>query len=289
MGVAVVGIVLALAVVGSIIGIAAAIVVQRRERKDLAELSEADRQRHAAILAAEGRLSAAVHAHEGEATAARKQHDAAVRRARKELAKARHPHVLLTAGSVQVTETTVSVNGHGHPLVEGITARIESTGDLHVYRASRSTLTRTVAGGVVAGPIGAVVGAGIKKGSTRTNDTRQLFLTVTGPGWQEVTQLNPDMGLEARQFAAAIQTTSGSSTLHGARYRARVAAAQRCLDATIADTARLEAADRDTGEVEEASRARRLLGEDPLQVMRRQRRQLEDRPSQSGPHPPTGS
>jgi hypothetical protein len=39
-------------------------------------------------------------------------------------------------------------------------------------------------------------------------DTRELYLTVTGPGFEVVKSINPDYGREAREFAALVNSKS---------------------------------------------------------------------------------
>lgn len=76
--------------------------------------------------------------------------------------------------------------------VQGATARVESVGDLQ----SRITATRLLTTGVFA--------FALKK----KKDSRELYLTVTGPGFEFVAEVDPKKGLEARQFAARINAAS---------------------------------------------------------------------------------
>ena len=84
--------------------------------------------------------------------------------------------------------------------VAGVTAVVESAGELQ----RRATLTRTVAGGLVFGPAGAVVGALFKK----KVDTRELYLLIDGERFAWAVKLNPKRGAAARRFAATVNTAA---------------------------------------------------------------------------------
>lgn len=97
-----------------------------------------------------------------------------------------------------------------HPIA-GVRATIETAGEL----GRRMSATRTVGGGLLLGPVGAVLGAVAKK----KTDDRQVFLLVEGPDFAWAVEVNLASGVgaksandrtvkKARTFAAAV-TTAG--------------------------------------------------------------------------------
>ena len=238
-----------------ILVVAAAVVVflllrSRKEKSDLELLSPEDQKRHADIVVADRAVKDT-----------QKAYDTAVKQAERVLAAARTPRTLTSAGPVIITETSIIVNGNARPLTPGITAQVDASGDIQKYATSRSTLTRIAAGGLIAGPAGMVVGGVAKKGKVHTNDTRQLYLIVTGPDWQEVVQLQPDLGTKARQFAATLYNVAPHAAEHLHQFQARVAQADQALRAAVGNRAPVEA----------AKQARSVLELDPLDELRKAR------------------
>jgi len=91
--------------------------------------------------------------------------------------------------------------------VAGVQAWVESAGDVD----RRLSLTRTAAGGVMLGPVGALLGAVAKK----KVDDRQMFVMVQGPdfGWAvevefetgiATTKVNQKRVRKAQELASAI-------------------------------------------------------------------------------------
>ncbi len=73
---------------------------------------------------------------------------------------------------------------------------------------SRRTLTRIAAGGVVAGPVGALAGAMLKKQTNVKVDSRELYLLIDGPDWAVLQRCNPRSATAVRRFAQAINQAS---------------------------------------------------------------------------------
>lgn len=165
-----------------------------------------------------------------------------VEMAAKDLAEAKSPRLLAQIGSVSLTETSLEVDGRFHLLSQGIHARLETNGTLHVYSD----------------------GSGI--------DTRELYLAIAGPTWQESVPLDPRSGAAARQFAAAVNTATHHARAYAAAFEARVNLAQDAHRLQIADKSALEA----------ARNARAVLELDPLVEMRAARKQ-ERRGGSDGP------
>jgi hypothetical protein len=114
--------------------------------------------------------------------------------------------------SVSLDRDTISyrerVRREHHP-VAGVTATVETAGDI----GRRLSATRTIGGGVLLGPFGAVLGAVAKK----KTDDRQLFLLIQGPdfAWAVDVELERGIGAskvnartikKAQKFAAAVNT-----------------------------------------------------------------------------------
>lgn len=94
---------------------------------------------------------------------------------------------------------TVSFKRESQP-VNGVQAVVETAGELR----KRSTITRTLGGGVLFGPAGAVVGALFRK----KKDARELYLLIDGPKYAWVVEVSPSKGAAARKFAAAVNTAA---------------------------------------------------------------------------------
>jgi hypothetical protein len=80
--------------------------------------------------------------------------------------------------------------------IAGATATVEAAGDID----RRITATRLI----LAGPLALAM--------RKKKDRRELFLTVSGTGFAFVVEVEPKDGLEARQFAARINSL-GSATV----------------------------------------------------------------------------
>ena len=234
---------------------AAAVVVflilrNRKEKSDMDLLSPEDQKRHADIVVADHLVKDT-----------QRVYDTAVKQAADAVAAARTPRTLASAGPITITETSILVNGNARPLTPGITAQVDASGDVQKYATSRTTATRVVAGAVLFGPVGAIVGGTAKKGKVHTQDTRQLYLIVTGPDWQEVVQLHPDLGTQARQFAATLYNLAPHAAQHLHQFQTRVVQAEQAHRAAMANTGPLEA----------AKQARSVLELDPLDELRKAR------------------
>jgi hypothetical protein len=86
--------------------------------------------------------------------------------------------------------------------VAGASASCDTASNMVVK--SRATLTRMAAGGLVLGPLGAVLSLGFKK--QKVDDHRELYLLIETSTFASVVECPPDQGVKARQFAAAVMT-----------------------------------------------------------------------------------
>jgi hypothetical protein len=80
------------------------------------------------------------------------------------------------------------------------TAEVDTSGQL--IQQSRSTATRTAAGAVIAGPVGAIVGLGAKK--KETLDQRRVYLAVESADWSELFVFGGNLETSARRLAQTI-------------------------------------------------------------------------------------
>jgi hypothetical protein len=128
-------------------------------------------------------------------------------------------------------ETTLRIGDRIRPVTPDLKASVESEGNLATK--SRVTLTRIGLGGLVAGPLGAVVGAGVQK--SEALDKRALYLLFESDAWAFVRKCDPDQGQAAREFAQ--QVNLASRQVAGVRDRQLHAArgAHEALAAAAAD------------------------------------------------------
>jgi hypothetical protein len=120
-----------------------------------------------------------------------------------------------------LTELAIVLNGRTYPLRPGIRCEIDATGDVQRYATSRATLTRMAAEGMLLGKSGVAAGAAARKTSVHTVDSRQLYLIVTGPDWQEVVRIDPNYGPGARRFAAQMFSASQQAQALAEEHRRR--------------------------------------------------------------------
>lgn len=139
-----------------------------------------------------------------------------------------------------------------------VIATVDTAGGL--YESRRSTFTRVAAGGLLFGPVGAVVGA-IAKKRTRA-DARELYLLVESPVWGVLVQCKPDDGARVRDLAMRINAASRNADNARAAHDYAVAQATASLETARLNTAPLDeakrmraAAEADTGQVDRARAA----------------------------------
>lgn len=81
-----------------------------------------------------------------------------------------------------------------------VRASVETVGQIR----ERSTLTRVGAGATLGGPIGAVLGALLRK----KVDDREVYLAIDGDQYGWMVQVRPAQSGAARQFAAAVNNAA---------------------------------------------------------------------------------
>jgi len=230
-----------------------------RAKARIAAMSPVERERYDAEAEYLARLSAAQKA----LTAETKARAGRLKASEKALAAAHTigNHTIASYrgkdGSARITETDITVPQGTFPLTPGVHAAVDTAGNLAT--SSRSTLTRIATGGLLFGPVGAIVGGVAKK--TKTHDLRELYLLITGDAFATMITCNPDDGAKVRQFAVAVAQAalrSDQVRTHRAETIAQtqqalaaeqqntapVDAARAALEAATADTARMDAATR---------------------------------------------
>lgn len=106
----------------------------------------------------------------------------------------------LTFGGVEIHPDGSVRYGGEWQNASSCTAYVETAGQLR----ERSTLTRVGAGAVIAGPVGAVLGALFRK----KVDEREVYLMVEGDKSAWLVKVHPSRSMEARRFAVALNNAS---------------------------------------------------------------------------------
>jgi hypothetical protein len=210
---------------------------QRMQRRQLAKTHAAATKAHATAIKGAGR----------ELKSTRSTYDKRVRGLERELTALQNPdgRPLGFYRGVTLHELTIKTPQGASSLI-GATATVDTAGNLAVTR--RATLTRTVAGGVLFGPVGALIGAGGFK-KAKHHDVRELYLMIETPTLVAVVECPADQGMKARTFAAKITTAAKQAEQIAADRPLRIAQAERALAEARADTTAVEAAERKLAEV----------------------------------------
>jgi hypothetical protein len=234
----------------------------RREkvRARIEAMTPEERERHDAVIEYEADVKAAEKVHQVELKSRENRLKSAQKAvaAADDIGKRKLGSYRGKNGSVSVTGTHITTSQGRFSLDASVNAVVDTAGNLAT--SSRSTLTRVAAGGILFGPVGAIVGGVAKK--NKLHDTRELYLLVEGAGFATLVTCNPDDGAKVRQFALTVKQ-AGMNAANVIEHRAQsVAAAQATLEAETANTQRvdataaaLEAVQKSTTRIEAADQA----------------------------------
>jgi hypothetical protein len=168
-----------------------------------------------------------------DVTRAGKEYKTQISGCEKRLAELQDPRGrrLSSFGPIRLYERVVETPQGTAPLA-GLRASVDTAGAMAVK--SRATLTRMAAGGLLLGPVGLLAGGLAKK--NKVMDKRELYILIESPTVNSVVQVAADKGLQARTFAAGVNTAAGNFAAMEASRPAMVDAAKRQLEHARGDT-----------------------------------------------------
>jgi hypothetical protein len=153
---------------------------------------------------------------------------ATLEKTRAELTDARGKFVAQYRG-VKLWECWISTPTGEGP-VEAVRATCDTASNMVV--SQRATLTRMAAGGLLLGPLGAILSLGFQK--KQVEDHRELYLLIESPVFACLVQCPPDEGAKARRFSMAVNLAASTSASTQEAIPARLAQVE-------ADLARVKA------------------------------------------------
>jgi hypothetical protein len=231
-----------------------------RARARIAAMSPAEREHHDAVVEYKARITLAEKALSAETKARANR----LKQAEKALAGAHAVGIRTIAsyrgrdGSASITGTDIQTAQGTFSLTAGLKATVDTAGNLAT--SSRSTLTRIAGGGLLFGPVGAILGGVAKK--TKMHDTRELYLLIESDAFAALITCNPDDGAKVRQFATAVKQAALQADQVRAQRASAVATAEQALSAEQQNTAPVDAArialqraTADTARIDAATRA----------------------------------
>ncbi len=221
-------------------GVAALTPEERRERHALQAHRRAVDAHQAAIRTADQALRKAESAHARDVRKAQRALDRATALGDSTIAS-----FAGKTGKVKVSATQIKVPSGVFPMNPRVQAAVDTAGELVVSR--RPTLTRMAAGGLLFGPIGALLGAGVTK--KEVADKRELYLLIEGDEFASLIQCDPDKGQKARQTATAINQAARQSETFLKNKARSIETARKRLREAQGSTAEVEAAQAARAEV----------------------------------------
>lgn len=225
----------------------------------------------------EKRASSAVRPLEKELARAEKEHAKAVQDAERLAADAKKGMALDSYGGVVFRTSGIDADGTVTPFSSAITAKADSSGT--VYATQHAGTAASTAGCCACGPVGCLAGLLFPK--TRTHDSRQVFLTITGSGLSQVIAGAPRDEERIRGLAAQLNAWNADAAGVRARYQRELDDAERTRDEVQRDDswrAPIEARMRDAEEASrgtiEAAKVALLMARADTQKLRRLAEQI---------------
>lgn len=182
---------------------------------------------------------------------AEKDHGRRCAEAEKALKRARKPRKLAAVYTdwpekFTLYDTEIKTPKGTHDLAESVRAIADTAGNVSVAmsHSNRMSATRIGVGGLLAGPIGAAIGAASPKSvkNEKTVDKRELFLGVEGDDWHILKRCNPDKGEAVRNFAMAVNVAARQADRVRAERAAEVVDLERRLASVRAETETVDSA-----------------------------------------------
>jgi hypothetical protein len=187
----------------------------------------------------------------------RQRHAALVRQAQRALARVERKHSSTVAtldrrlveledprgrrldgfGPITLHELRI-VTPAGEVPLDGVTVTFDTAGNLS--ETKRTTLTRLAVGGLVLGPLGAILALGFPK--RRTVDNRELYLLVEAGAASCVVQVRPDDGGRVRAFAVQVNAAASAVETRRRSIAAELERTRQRLEAVHEDHTALDAA-----------------------------------------------
>ncbi len=170
---------------------------------------------------------------------AERRHTAAIARLDRRIVELEDPRGsrVVAFGPVVLHERSL-ITPAGEVALDGVEATVDSAGNMSVTK--RATLTRLAVGGLVLGPLGAVLALGFQK--KRTHDDRELYLLIEAGPASCVLQVKPDAGTSVRAFAVQVNARARGIVQIRAQVAAELTDVRARLAATREDVSGLDAA-----------------------------------------------
>jgi hypothetical protein len=170
---------------------------------------------------------------------AERQHTAAIAKLDRRIVELEDPRGsrVVAFGPVILHERSI-ITPAGEVPLDGVEATVDSAGNMSVTK--RATLTRLAVGGLVLGPLGAVLALGFQK--KRTHDDRELYLLIEAGPASCVLQVKPDAGTNVRAFAVQVNARARGIVQIRAQAAAELTDVRARLAATREDVSGLDAA-----------------------------------------------